>query len=366
MTKQEFKDYIEGRLVFLDGATGSNLLVRGMPGGVCPEAWIAEHDQVLTDLQREYVEAGTNILYAPTFTANRIKLAEYGLADRIRELNLSLVDASRQAADGRALVAGDLTMTGEQLAPIGRMDFEELVDVYKEQIGYLQEAGVDLLVVENMMSLQDCRAAVIAAKECVPVLPVMVTMTFEGDGRSLYGTDAVTAAVVLESLGADAVGANCSTGPEQMAIIIREMASVTRIPVIAKPNAGLPSLNEAGMTVYDMQPEAFAAGMEAVWEAGCGILGGCCGTTPEHIRALHETFSGRPLAAAERRPEGRRYLSSERRTVSFGLSDPFLVIGERINPTGKKKLQGQLREGNFDLVLQFAQEQEEAGASVLT
>ena len=365
MTKQEFKDYIEGRLVFLDGATGSNLLVRGMPGGVCPEAWIAEHDQVLTDLQREYVEAGTNILYAPTFTANRIKLAEYGLADRIRELNLSLVDASRQAADGRALVAGDLTMTGEQLAPIGRMDFEELVDVYKEQIGYLQEAGVDLLVVETMMSLQECRAALIAAKECVPVLPVMVTMTFEGDGRSLYGTDAVTAAVVLESLGADAVGANCSTGPEQMANIIREMASVTRIPVIAKPNAGLPSLNEAGMTVYDMQPEAFAAGMEAVWEAGCGILGGCCGTTPEHIRALHETFSGRPLAAAERRPEGRRYLSSERRTVSFGLSDPFLVIGERINPTGKKKLQGQLREGNFDLVLQFAQEQEEAGASVL-
>ncbi len=365
MTKQEFRDYIEDRLIFLDGATGSNLLLRGMPGGVCPEKWIAEHAQVLTDLQREYVEAGTDILYAPTFTANRIKLAEYGLADEIRELNLSLVEASRQAADTHTLVAGDLTMTGRQLAPIGHMDFEELVEVYKEQIGYLQEAGVDLLVVETMMSLQECRAALIAAKECAPALPVMVTMTFEGDGRSLYGTDAVTAAVVLESLGADAVGANCSTGPEQMARIVREMAAVTRIPVIAKPNAGLPALDGGGKTVYDMGPEAFADEMEAVWEAGCQILGGCCGTTPDHIRTLHEAFADRPLAAAERRQEGRRFLASERRTVSFGLSDPFLVVGERINPTGKKKLQGQLREGSFDLVLQFAQEQEEAGASVL-
>lgn len=365
MTKQEFREYGRDRLIFLDGATGSNLLMRGMPGGVCPEKWISGHPDVLIGLQKEYVEAGTDILYAPTFTANRIKLAEYGLEQEIRELNLSLVAASREAAGGRAMVAGDLTMTGEQLAPLGHLDFEELITVYKEQIGYLAEAGVDLLVVETMMSLQECRAALIAAKECAPDLPVMVTMTFEGDGRSLYGTDAVTAAVVLESLGADAIGANCSTGPEKMAEIIRAMASVTRIPVIAKPNAGLPSLNADGITVYDMTPREFADEMETVREAGACVLGGCCGTTPEHIRMLRKAFAGRKPASVRRRPEGIRYLTSERRTLAIGLEDPFRVIGERINPTGKKKLQEKLREKDFDMVLRFAEEQEEAGASVL-
>lgn len=365
MTKQEFRELTKQGILLLDGATGSNLLMRGMPGGVCPEKWITEHPDVLTGLQREYVEAGSTILYAPTFTANRIKLAEYGLENEIHALNCALVAASKKAAGLGVYVAGDLTMTGEQLSPIGTLDFETLIDVYKEQILCLQEAGVDLLVVETMMSLQECRAALIAAKETCPDLPVMVTMTFESDGRSLYGTDAETAAVVLESLGADAVGANCSTGPKDMAEVIRRMASATRIPIIAKPNAGLPKLNAEGVTVYDMQADAFAEQMEMVYEAGASILGGCCGTTPEHIRKLHERSKSWKAVAAERRPEGVRQLASERRTVSFCLEDPFLVIGERINPTGKKKLQEQLREGCFDLVCQYAQEQEDAGASIL-
>ncbi|HJC23934.1 MAG TPA: homocysteine S-methyltransferase family protein [Candidatus Eisenbergiella merdavium] len=366
MTKQEFRDYvIKKGIVLLDGATGSCLMDKGMPGGVCPEEWIASHPEVLTGLQREYVQAGSDILYAPTFTANRIKLAEYGLENRIRELNLALVSASQKAAGADTLIAGDLTMTGEQLSPIGRMDFEELVAVYREQIGYLAEAGVDLLVVETMMSLQECRAALIAAKETCPSLPVMVTMTFEKDGRSLYGTDAVTAAVVLESLGADAVGANCSTGPDTMAMVISQMASVTRIPIIAKPNAGLPSLDSAGKTVYDMDAPSFGEEMEAVYAAGAVILGGCCGTTPAHIARLAAAVKGKQPAVVPRRPDGIRYLTSERKTVSFGLSDSFLVIGERINPTGKKKLQAELKEGRFDRTVQFAEEQEEAGAAIL-
>lgn len=366
MTKQEFRNLIiqKGTLI-LDGATGSNLMARGMPSGVCPEKWITEHPEVLTGLQKEYVQAGTDLLYAPTFTANRIKLAEYGLQEDIRELNLALVAASRKAVGQGTLIAGDLTMTGEQLSPIGKMDFEELVDVYREQIGYLKEAGVDLLVVETMMSLQECRAALIAAKESCPELPVMVSMTFEKDGRSLYGTDAVTAAVVLESLGADAVGANCSTGPGAMADIIRKMASVTKVPILAKPNAGLPSLDDLGRTVYDMDARTFTAEMEAVYEAGASILGGCCGTTPAHIGGLAASFAGRKPSGVQRRLDGIRYLTSERRTVSFGLSDPFFVIGERINPTGKKKLQAELREGCFDRTVQLAEEQEEAGAAVL-
>ena len=171
MTKQEFRDFVKEKMVFLDGATGSNLITRGMPAGVCPEKWIMENEDVLIGLQKEYVEAGTDILYAPTFTANRCKLREYGMEEQIRQVNHKLVAVSRKAASGRALVAGDLTMTGEQLAPIGSMELEELIAVYKEQIILLEEAGVDLLVVETMMSLQESRAALIAAKETCPDLP---------------------------------------------------------------------------------------------------------------------------------------------------------------------------------------------------
>ena len=173
--KKEFKNWIGNRLIYLDGATGSNLMKRGMPAGVCPEQWILSHPDVLIGLQKEYVEAGSNIIYAPTFTANRIKLKEYGLEEQIKEMNEALVGLSLEAASGKALVAGDITMTGQSLAPIGHMDFEELVDVYKEQIRYLDGAGVDLLVIETMMSLQETRAALIAAKE-VCQLPVMVPL----------------------------------------------------------------------------------------------------------------------------------------------------------------------------------------------
>lgn len=363
MTKEQFRQLASKQLLFLDGATGSNLQKCGMPTGVCPELWITENPQVLIDLQQAYVEAGTNIVYAPTFTANRIKLREFDLEDRIRELNHTLVELSKEAVGDRAYVAGDLTMTGEQLAPLGRLDFEELIAIYKEQIGYLVQAGVDLLVVETMMSLQESRAALIAAMEVCPDLPVMVTMTFEADGRSLFGTDAKTAAVVLSSLGADAVGANCSTGPDQMADVIRQMAEVTSVPIIAKPNAGLPSLNEEGQTVYNMEPEEFGRDMCLLREAGAGILGGCCGTTPEHIKAMAGKLSG--LGPAKREKPCRSYLTSERATVSFGLEDPFLIVGERINPTGKKKLQEQLREGIFEMVTRFAEEQEERGAAIL-
>ena len=363
MTKQQFRQMVEAGPVILDGATGSNLQQSGMPAGVCPELWILQHEEELLRLQRAYVEAGSRIVYAPTFSGNRIKLGEFGLADQIGDLNRRLVELSQRAVQGKAFVAGDLTMTGRQLAPMGPMDFEELVDVYKEQIGYLAEAGVDLLVVETMMSLQESRAALIAAKECCPDLPVMVTMTFEADERSLYGTDPETAAAVLSSLGADAVGANCSTGPDKMEEVIRRMASASRVPIIAKPNAGMPSLNQAGKTVYDMEPEEFGRQMRRLAQAGAGILGGCCGTTPAHIAQLVENLPEKSLCFSPR--QEKRILTSERRAVSFGLQDPFLIVGERINPTGKKKLQEQLREGNFDLVAQFAQEQEKNGALVL-
>lgn len=368
MTREEFITLSKDHILYLDGATGSNLVKAGMPSGVCPEQWILEHQDVMLQLQKNYVQAGTNILYAPTFTANRIKLAEYHLEKNMTSMIRDLVAISKKAAESTpghpVYVAGDLTMTGEQLKPMGKMDLETLIDIYKEQILCLVDAGADLLVVETMMSLAETRAALIAAKE-VCDLPVIATLTFEADGRTLFGTDAKTAAIVLESLGASAIGANCSTGPAQMESIISEMVSHTRIPVIAKPNAGLPFLDENGTTCYNMEAEEFAEEMEVLVNAGATILGGCCGTTPEFIRQIHERFGTDAKVAASRRPDGIRYLTSERITHSFGLDDGFFVVGERINPTGKKALQAQLREGSFEKVIQFAEEQEACGAKVL-
>lgn len=368
MTREEFITLSKDHILYLDGATGSNLVKAGMPSGVCPEQWILEHQDVMLQLQKDYVQAGTNILYAPTFTANRVKLAEYHLEKNMTSMIRDLVAISKKAAESTpghpVYVAGDLTMTGEQLKPMGKMDLETLIDIYKEQILCLVDAGADLLVVETMMSLAETRAALIAAKE-VCDLPVIATLTFEADGRTLFGTDAKTAAIVLESLGASAIGANCSTGPAQMENIISEMVSHTRIPVIAKPNAGLPFLDENGTTCYNMEAEEFAEEMEVLVNAGATILGGCCGTTPEFIRQIHERFGTDAKVAASRRPDGIRYLTSERITHSFGLDDGFFVVGERINPTGKKALQAQLREGSFEKVIQFAEEQEACGAKVL-
>ena len=362
MNKQEFQALIKEHPIFLDGATGSNLQKKGMPAGVCPEQWILEHREIMIALQREFIDAGSQIVYAPTFTANRIKLKEYGLEGQIAQINRDLVALSKEAADGRAYIAGDLTMTGEQLSPMGALDFEELVEVYKEQIRYLAQAGADLLVVETMMSLQETRAAVIAAKETCD-LAVMATLTFEADGRTLFGTDAATAAIVLESLGVAAVGTDCSTGPDKMVETVRRMAEVTSIPIIAKPNAGLPSLDGAGNTVYDMEADEFGRHMQDIVRAGAAVVGGCCGTTPDYIRALRASVAD--MTVTQRKKPQKRFLTSERQTIAFGLEDNFIVVGERINPTGKKKLQAALREGSMELVTEFAESQEACGAGIL-
>lgn len=361
MTKKEFREYLSKGAIVLDGATGTNLMAAGMPIGVCPEAWVMEHQDVLYDLQSAYVKAGTNIVYAPTFTGNRIKLEEYGLEDRIEEINTELVRLSKRAVDGKALVAGDMTMTGKQLFPLGDLMFEELVDVYKEQASILDHAGADLFVVETMMSLQECRAAVIAIKE-VSDLPIMVTLSYNEDGRTLFGTPPETAVVVLQSLGVDAIGINCSTGPMEMVELVEKMAQYSTVPILAKPNAGLPEL-EDDKTVYKMTPQEFADAAVALVNAGASIVGGCCGTTPEHIKALADAVRELPIRKPLERH--RRILASERKNVEIDLDGGFIVVGERINPTGKKKLQAELKEGKLDLVRQMAMEQEENGAKIL-
>ncbi|HCJ07187.1 MAG TPA: 5-methyltetrahydrofolate--homocysteine methyltransferase [Lachnospiraceae bacterium] len=364
MTKEQFQTLLKQKIIVLDGATGTNLQKAGMPTGVCPEQWILEHPQVLVDLQADYINAGTNIVYAPTFSGNRIKLEEYGLQDQLEYINTRLVELSKEAVAKtgyRAYIAGNLTMTGRQLYPIGNLRLEELIDVYKEQIRCLVKAGVDLLVVETMMSLAEARAALIAAKETCD-LPVIISMTYNEDGRTLYGTDPKTAVIVLQSLGADAIGINCSTGPKEMICLVEQMKEYANVPILAKPNAGMPELID-GETVYAMTPEEFAGYGRQLVEAGAGIIGGCCGTTKEHITALAQTV--RLMDVPEVSTKKRRVLASERQMLEIDIDGPFLVVGERINPTGKKKLQEQLRQDNLDLVVQMAEEQEEKGASIL-
>ena len=361
MKKEELYRLLENGPVYLDGATGSNLQKAGMPTGVCPEQWILDHPDVILDLQKRYIEAGTQILYAPTFSGNRIKLEEYGLADKIVEINTKLVQLCREAAGEKGLVCGDMTMTGESLEPMGDLELEELIDIYKEQAKILYEAGVDLFVVETMMSLAETRAAVLAIKETCD-LPIMVSMTFDEKGKTLYGNTPEGCMVVLQSLGADVVGINCSTGPERMADMVRQMKPYANVPILAKPNAGLPQMVD-GETVYDMGAEEFASFGPMLMEAGAAVLGGCCGTTPEHIASLvAATKDMKPVPVMQER---KRVLASERQIQEIDINGPFLVIGERINPTGKKELQESLRQGSMEIVCDMAEEQEEMGAHIL-
>ena len=282
MTKQDFKKLCADNLLILDGATGSALQTAGMPGGVCPEQWILEHPDALRKLQNDYMEAGSRILYAPTFGANRMKLAEHGLEGRLAEINEALVALTKETATGLAHVAGNLSMCGQMLAPYGDLEFEELVDIYAEQIGCLERSGVDLLVAETLMDLEEAKAALIAANK-TSQLPMIITMTFAENGRTLFGNDAKTVAAMLAEAGADAVGANCGTGPDGMAAIIADMASACSLPLVAKPNAGLPTLSAAGETVYDMGAADFAGHMQTLIHAGARLVGGCCGTDASYI-----------------------------------------------------------------------------------
>ena len=273
---------------FLDGATGTELQKRGYQGDVSAEQWVLEHPEAILEIQRAYVAAGSQVVYAPTFGANRQKLEEHGIFNRVEEYNTGLVALSKQAADGRAWVAGDISPTGRFLAPLGDASFEELVDIYTEQAAALEKAGVDLFAVETMMTLSDARAAVLAIRS-VSEKPIFVTFTCDESGRTLSGTDVTAALVVLQGMGISAFGLNCSTGPDKMLVQLCRLRDYARVPLIAKPNAGMPAVVN-GTTVYDCTPEEFVAYADEMVQAGVGIFGGCCGTTDEYIAALVRTL----------------------------------------------------------------------------
>ena len=287
MTRSEFQALLDKGPVILDGATGSNLRASGMPVGVCTEQWVLEHPEVLQNLQRAYVEAGSQIVYAPSFSANRLSLSMYGLEDQLEQMNRALVQLSRDAVGDRAYVAGDMATCGKPVDVEGGVRYEELIEVYREQAQLLVDAGVDLIGLETMMGVTECSAAIEAIRS-VCDLPVMCTLTLDAVGAAYFDGDAELAAQTLPALGADAIGVNCGQGPELYVSVIQRMRAHTDLPLIAKPNAGLPVIQSDGSAVYGMSPGKFAREMEKLKKAGAGILGGCCGTTPEHIRMLKE------------------------------------------------------------------------------
>ena len=280
MTRAEFRALFENGSVILDGATGSNLMKAGMPRGVCPEQWILEHPQAVLDLQRAYAEAGSQIVYAPTFTCSAPYLEEHGLEDSLEEMNQALVALSRKAVNGRAYVAGDMTTVGKSF-----LTYDDLLPVYTRQATALRDAGADLYVIETMMGLEETMAALEACR-MVSDLPVMCSFTITSDGQLYLGGNVYDAAPQLEGFGADAVGINCSCGPDQLESVIRTLRRSVSVPLIAKPNAGMPVIDEKGNAVYNMAAEDFGVHMKKLHQAGASVLGGCCGTDPSYIRSL--------------------------------------------------------------------------------
>ncbi len=349
--------------ILLDGALGTELAKAGMPAGCCPEQWCLSHPETFLAIQRRYREAGTHLFYAPTFGCNRCKLAEFHLESETTRIAEELVRISRENASDECLIFGDVAPTGRFVEPYGDLALEEAEQVYYEAAAAMVRGGVDGFAIETMMDLQEARAAFLGVRRAAPDLPILVTMTFEASGRSLTGCAPLAALTVFQSLGADAFGCNCSTGPAEMREIIRQLQPFARIPLVAKPNAGLPKYQD-GKTVFPMDAESFAREAAGLREAGAALVGGCCGTTPAHIAALNEQLATVPLPKLQSSPCGALVCSpSDVRELS--PKAPFAIIGERINPTGKKALQAELRAGRTEMVREFALQQQEAGAALL-
>jgi 5-methyltetrahydrofolate--homocysteine methyltransferase len=356
-------ELMERGVVVSDGAMGTLLQSLGLPPGRCPELWCLDNPEAVFEAHRRYVVAGASVVETNTFGATPIRLSHFGLSDRVEDINRAAVSIAKRAAGDKALVAASIGPLGVLVEPLGSFTFDEAYEQFAAQVKGLKSAGPDAFIIETIADLNEMRAAILACKELAPEIPLIAQMTIDPRGRSYTGTPPESAAIVMQSMGADAIGLNCSVGPEMLVDAIREMAQVAGVPVSVQPNAGLPRLVE-GKTVFPMGPQEFASYGPKLVEAGASIVGGCCGTTPEHIRLLKEAVAGlRPVA----RTGGREVLGLTSRTQSLIFTEKSLpiIIGERINPTGRKALSKDVREGVFGLVRKEAKRQAEAGAHIL-
>ncbi len=361
MKRSEFKTLVNNNIVILDGALGTELAKRGMPKGVCPEKWALENKDVISTLQQEYISAGSSIIYAPTFGANTYKLEEYGLEKEVYEINFSLAKLTKESCQDRAFAFGNIAPTGRFIEPFGEVSFDEAVEMFSAQVKPLIDGGVDGFVIETMIDIQEARAALFSIRS-LSDLPVMVSMTYEKEGRTLNGTDPISAVTILQSLGADAVGCNCSSGPRDMIEIIRKMKPFAKVPLFAKPNAGMPVLKE-GKTVFEMNGVEFASFVEEFADAGVNLLGGCCGTGPDHIAYISE--KSKSLKSVTEKPLTETVVASSRKSVYVSNSNRITLVGERINPSGKTDLQEGIKTKNYSILKEYILEQYNQGAHIL-
>ena len=342
-------------ITLLDGGFGTMLQKQGIQLGHNPALLCLEQPEAVTAIHRQYVEAGSRILYANTFSANRLKLE--GTGHSVEEVVTVAIGCAKDACRGtNAKVALDIGPIGQLMRPMGSLSFDQCYDIFKEMCVAGENAGADLIAIETMMDLAEARCAVLAAKENTS-LPVLVTMTYEDSGRSFLGCDVAAMGMVLEGVGADAVGINCSLGPDRMLPVVQRLAQYTALPLVVKLNAGLPDPQTGE---YSLSPDEYAALLEPYFDLPVAFVGGCCGTTPDYIRAVKARFGMRTVKQSSFAPKAR--VCSPRTVVEL---DQIRVIGERINPTGKKRFQQALREGDLDYILAQGVAQADAGADIL-
>ncbi|MCI0502679.1 MAG: homocysteine S-methyltransferase family protein [Fusobacteria bacterium] len=356
-----FKERLnKGEIILFDGAMGTMLQANGMTGGELPERYNLEKPEIIEKIHLEYLVAGADVITTNTFGANSHKLEESGL--KVKEVIEAAVSCARKAIEKNgqeAYVALDIGPVGQLMEPMGTLSFDDVYELVKEQVVAGEKAGCDLVLLETMTDIYELKAAVLAIKENTS-LPVLTTMTFEANGRSLTGTDPETMVNILEGLGVDALGMNCSLGPIESKVILEDILKYATFPVMIQPNAGLPVIKE-GKTVYSITEDQFVEAAAEFLEAGISILGGCCGTTPSYIGKLKQLVQGKRVV--KRVVVFKTKISSP--VTSLTIGEDFVIIGERINPTGKKKMKEALLEDNLQYIIEEAITQEKAGAHAL-
>ena len=350
----DIREYIKNNFLLFDGAMGTMLQQKGLEAGALPELLNLTSPETVTGIHKEYVMAGADVITSNTFQAHELKLEDKASVEEVVEAGIHCAQRS-----GARFTALDIGPLGQLLEPLGTISFERAYDIFRRQMVTGEKSGADLILIETISDLYEAKAAVLAAKENTN-LPVFCTMTFQEDGRTFIGCDPLTAVITLQGLGVDALGVNCSLGPELLGPVVETMLKYSRLPVIMQPNAGLPVFHD-GQSVYEPLPEQFAARIVEMMRRGVRIAGGCCGTTPEYIRMIKEQLNGmKPVARAPLRISA---CTSGNKTVI--LDGVMTEIGERLNPTGKKKLQEALRSGDTGYLVNEAISQVQAGAQIL-
>ena len=352
-------DFIKNNLLILDGGMGTLLQSHGLAAGELPERWNLTHPKVIQKIHRDYYNAGSNVVSTNTFGANLLKFSREELEDIIRAAVENAKIARETSNSGKErFIALDIGPSGKLLKPYGDFDFEDAVSLFAETVKLGVKYGVDFIFIETMNDSYETKAALLAAKENCD-LPVFVSNAYGSDGRLMTGASSAAMVAMLEGMGADAIGANCSLGPSQLAPVVEELLKYASVPVLLKPNAGLPEIKD-GKTVYDITPEEFAKEVAMLVGKGVRICGGCCGTTPDYIRAL---AGSNPTIPAMSEKKNDTLVSSYTHAVNFANAP--ILIGERINPTGKKRFKQALRDRDIDFILKEGLDQEAAGAHIL-